>query len=100
MGQFYQRFNAGAFDKTCNGAFACPGSADLRHARQALLEDVRNRAGSFKGVSRSDIKVYIEPPSVQANVISVFEKTELREIFVMKDYDRPLRIVTYKTATM
>ena len=95
MGQFYPRFNAGAFDKTCNGAFACPGSADLRHARQALLEDVRNRAGSFKGVSRSDIKVYIEPPSVQANVVS-----ELREIFVMKDYDRPLRIVTYKTATM
>ena len=99
IAQFHQRFNAGEFNKICDDAFACRGSTDLRKAWQALLEDVRNRAGSFRSVSHSDIKVYIEPPSVQANVVSVFEKTELRETFVMNDYDGPLRIITYKTTT-
>jgi hypothetical protein len=89
IAQFHQRFHAGEFGKICDHAFACPGSPDLRKAWQALLGDVRNRAGNFKSVSRSDITVYIEPRSVQANVVSVFDKTELREIFIMKDYDGP-----------
>jgi hypothetical protein len=41
IGQFHQRFHAGEFDKICDDAFACPGSADLRQAWQALLEDLR-----------------------------------------------------------
>jgi hypothetical protein len=48
---------------------------------------------------RSGIRVYIEPPGVRANIVSSFEKGQLREIFEMKEFEGPLQIVTYKTVT-
>jgi len=59
------------------------------------LQDTRNRGGSFRNVVRSDIHVMLEPPSVRADVVSLFEKGEMREMFVMKDFDGPLQITSY-----
>jgi hypothetical protein len=99
IAQFHQRFNAGDFDAICRDAYKCSEFQNLRKDWQAALEETRNRGGAFRRVLHSDIKVYIEPASVRADVVSAFEKAELREIFVMKDYDGPLKIVTYQTVS-
>jgi hypothetical protein len=57
------------------------------------------RSAAFKSVRGSQIKVFIEPPSVRGDIVSLFEKGEQREIFVMKEFDERLKIVTYQTVT-
>jgi hypothetical protein len=99
VAQFHQRLNAGDFEATCHEAYKCSEFPNLRQDWQAALEDTRNRGGAFRRVLHSDIKVYIEPPSVRANVVSSFERGELRELFLIKDFDGPLQIVTYKAVT-
>jgi hypothetical protein len=99
IAQFHKRLNAGDFEAICHDAFKCSEFPNLRQDWQSALEDTRNRGGAFRSVLRSDIKVSIEPASVHADVVSAFEKAELREIFVMKDYNGPLRIVVYQTVS-
>ena len=97
--QFHERFNARDFDAICREAYKCSESPNLRQDWQSALEDTRNRGGAFRNVLRSDIKVFIEPASVRADIVSAFEKTELREIFEMRNFDGPLRIISYRTVT-
>jgi hypothetical protein len=99
IAEFHQRFNEHDLDAICRDAFTCSELPSLRQDWQALLENTRNRVGIFRGVIRSDIRVYIEPPGVRANIVSSFEKGELREIFEMKEFEGPLKIVTYQTVT-
>ena len=97
ISQFHQRFNARDFDAICRDAFKCGDFLNLRQDWQSALEDTRNRGGGFKMIVRSNVRVVIEPPSVQANVVSPFEKGELTEVFYMRHVDSgPLQIVTYK----
>jgi hypothetical protein len=58
------------------------------------LQEVQSRAGAFKSVVKPEVMVYIEPPSVRADFVSSFEKRETREIFVMRQSDEQLKIVT------
>jgi hypothetical protein len=94
---FHKRFNAGDLDAICRSAYKCSELPNLKQDWQAALEDTRNRGGAFKRVLRSDIQVFIEPPSVRADVVSLFEKGELRELFVMNDFNGSLKIATYGT---
>jgi hypothetical protein len=99
VAEFHQRFNAHDLDAICRDAYKCSDFPNLRQDWQRLLDDTRNRGGTFRGLVRSDIDVSIEPFSVRADVLSSFEKGEVREIFIMKDYDGPLRIVSYQVVT-
>ena len=99
VAEFHRRFNANDLDAIRRDAYKCSDLLNLRQDWQRLLDDTRNRGGTFRGVVRSDIDVYIEPPSVRADVLSSFEKGEVREIFIMKDYDGPLKIISYQTVT-
>jgi hypothetical protein len=93
--QFHRRFNAGEFDKICEEAFGCSGQA--RSDWNAVLHEVKDRGGQFKAEKNTDIKAYIEPFSVFATYDSSFEKTEIKEIFILKRFDGQLRIFTYQT---
>jgi hypothetical protein len=95
VAEFHQRYNAQNFDAICRDAFKCSEFPKLQEAWQLVLQDTRNRGGSFVKVVRSDIDVSIEPPSVRADVVSSFQKGAMREIFVMKDGNGPLQIATY-----
>jgi len=97
--QFHERLNAGAFDKICEDAFACRTSADLRNGWNSVLQEVRDRGGKFRAVKTSEIKAYKEPPLVRADYVSSFEKTEIREIFILKRLDGRLRIFSFQTVT-
>jgi hypothetical protein len=99
VAQFHQRLNAGDFEAICHDAYKCSEFPNLRQDWQFALEDTRKRGGAFRSVVHSDIRVSIEPPSVHADVVSIFEKAQLHELFEMKDYDGPLRIVIYRTVT-
>ena len=99
IAQFHRRLNEGDLEAICRDAYRCGDLPNLRQDWQRLLGDTRNRGGTFRSVVRSDIDVYIEPPSVRADVLSSFEKGQVREIFIMKDYDGPLKIVSYQTVT-
>jgi hypothetical protein len=99
IAQFHQRLNAHDFDAICRDADKGSDFPNLRQDWRILLGDVRNRLGSFKSVRGSEIKVFIEPPSVRGDIVSLFEKGEQREIFVMKEFDERLKIVTYRTVT-
>ena len=63
----------------------------------AVLHEVKDRGGQFKAEKNTDIKAYIEPFSVFATYDSSFEKTEIKEIFILKRFDGQLRIFTYQT---
>jgi hypothetical protein len=97
VADFHQRFNAHDLDAICRNAYKCGELPNLKQDWQSVLEDARNRGGAFKRVLRSDIQVSVEPPSVRADVVSLFEKGELRELFVLNDFDGPLKITTYGT---
>jgi len=99
IAEFHQRFNAGDYEGICREASGCKEFPNLREQWQFLLQDTRNRGGTFKRVIRSDIHAYIEPSGVRANVTSSFEKGELRELFEMKGYGGPLQIESYKVMT-
>jgi hypothetical protein len=99
IAEFHHRFNDRDLAAICRDAYRCSDLPGLRQDWQRLLDDTRNRGGMFRSVVQSDINVYVEPPSVWANVDSSFGKGELREIFMMKDYEGGLKIFTYKTVT-
>jgi hypothetical protein len=96
IARFHQRLNSGDFDAICRYAYRCSEFPNLRQDWQAALEATRERGGAFRSVIRSDIKVTIEPSSVHADVVSLFEKAQLHETFEMKEYDGPLRIIKYQ----
>ena len=97
VADFHQRFNAHDLDAICRNAYKCGESPNLKQDWQSALEDTWNRGGAFKRLLRSDIQVYVEPPSVRADVVSLFEKGELRELFVLNDFDGHLKITSYGT---
>jgi hypothetical protein len=95
VAEFHQRYNAHDFEGICREAFKCSESPNVREGWQLVLQDTRNRGGSFRDVVRSDIQVTTEPPSVRADVVSSFEKGQIREIFTMNDFDGTLKIASY-----
>ena len=99
--RFHQSLNAGDFNKICEEAYGCTGSAALvRSGWNSVLQEVVGRAGKFQVVKSSDIKAYIEPFTVKANYVCSFEKTDVREIFILRHSDDgQLRIVSYQTVT-
>jgi hypothetical protein len=96
IARFHQRLNSGDFDAICRDAYRCSEFSNLRQDWQVALEAAREQSGAFRSVLRSDIKVSIEPSSVHADVVSMFEKARLDETFEMKEYDGPLRIIKYQ----
>lgn len=95
--EFHRGFNADDFDAICREAYKCNELPGLKDDWISVLEDTRNRGGAFLHIIHSDIRVSIEPPSVRAELISSFERGELREIFDMNNYgDGPLKIIRYQ----
>ena len=97
--EFHRRLNSHDFDEICREAYKCNELPNVKDDWMSALENTRNRGGAFQHIIHSDIRVSIEPPSVRADIISSFERAELRETFDMKDYDGPLKIVMYHLAT-
>jgi hypothetical protein len=98
--RFHEHFNDRDFDKICEEAFGCAGSERVRSGWNSVLQEVADRAGKFRGVKSSDIKAYIEPFSVRADYVCSFEKTDVKEIFILKRFDEGhLRILSYQTVT-
>jgi len=95
VAEFHQHYNAQDFEAICRSATKCSELDNVREGWRQVVQDTRDRGGAFKGIIRSDVHVYVEPPSVQADVVSSFEKGELREIFVMNDFDGQLKMTTY-----
>lgn len=93
--QFHRQYNARDFEAICRAAYKRGEYPILKEDWRLAVEDSRNHGGAFKNILRSDIRAFTEPPSVRADIVSSFEKGEMREIFTMNDFDGPLRIVTY-----
>jgi hypothetical protein len=106
--QFHERFNDAHLDNICEAVYDCTISASVQESWTSYLRRVRESTGSFGVVKSSQISVYIEPPSVRAELISSFAKTECREQFILKGFDEhpkdgtysrgPLKIVSYRVA--
>ena len=97
IADFHELFNANDSEGICRGVFKCTELPNVRQDLQSLLEETRNRGGAFRSVLTSDIKVSIEPPMVRANIVSLFERGELTEVFDFRESEGPLEIVSYKT---
>jgi hypothetical protein len=96
--EFHRRFNAGEFDRICDEAIGCSGG--VRKDWNSILQDVADRAGKFREVRRSEVKAYIEPFQVRADYVSSFDKTDVREIFILNRFDSAhVRILNYLTPT-
>ena len=93
--RFHQHFNAGEFDKICNEAIGCP--EEVRKDWKLVLQDMADRDGKFREVKSSEIKAYIEPFEVRANYICKFEKTDVRELFILKASDGHVRMLSFGT---
>jgi hypothetical protein len=93
--RFHQHFNAGEFDKICNEAIGCP--EEVRKDWKLVLQDMADRDGKFREVKSSDIKAYIEPFEVRANYLCKFEKTDVKEILILKAFDGHVRILSFGT---
>ena len=89
--RFHDGYNAGQLDSVCEAVYGCSLSPSARESWNSYVRLVRNRAGSFRTVSSSEVQVHIEPPGVRATYVSSFEKTECTEIFDLKDFDVPLQ---------
>ena len=68
----------------------------LRKTGKLRCDDTRANGGTFKRTQHFDFTFTIEPRSLKADVVSSFEKGETREIFTLKDFEGPLKIVTYQ----
>ena len=98
--KFHQRLNDKDFIKICEEAYGCSDSNIVREGWNSVLQKVWDRAGRFQAVKNSDIRVYIEPPSLHATYISSFEKSDVKEIFLLRrTADGTIRIVSYQTVT-
>jgi len=92
--RFHQHFNAGEFDKICDEAIGCP--EEVRKDSKLVLQGVANRGGRFREVKSLKIKAYIKPFEVRADYVCSFEKTDIREIFILKGSDDGhVRILSY-----
>lgn len=96
IAEFHQRFNAGDLDAICRDAYKCNEIAGLRQDWQSTIEETRSRGGAFQRVVRSDFRVTMESIFVRADVVSSFENARLHEMFVIRNYDSPMQIVSYK----
>ncbi len=102
--KFHDGFNTGQLDRICEAAIGCSVPSIGREGWDSYIKRVRDRAGLFRTVRTSNIRVYIEPPGVHVTYVSSFEKTECTEIFDLKDFDLkdgvviggPLKIVGYR----
>jgi len=98
--RFHQHLNAGDFDKICDEAIACSESEEARHGWILSLQDVVRRAGKFREVKRSGIEAHIKPFEVRADYVCSFEKTDVREIFILRGSDSAhVRILNYLIPT-
>jgi hypothetical protein len=88
--KFHDGYNANQLGKVCEAVYGCSLSPSVTESWNSYVQQVRERAGSFKTVTSSEVQVYIEPPGVRATYVSSFEKTECTEIFDLKDFDLPL----------
>ena len=96
--RFHQHFNAGEFDKICDEAIVCP--QEVRKDWKLVLQDVADRAGRFREVKSSEIKAYFKPFEVHADYVYSFEKTDVKEVFILKrSDDGHVRILSYGTVT-
>jgi hypothetical protein len=93
--RFHQHFNAGEFDKICDEAIGC--REEFRKDWKLVLQDVAARDGKFREVKSSDVKAYIKPFEIHANYVCSFEKTEVKEIFVLKASSGHVQILSYGT---
>jgi len=101
--RFHEGYNARQIARICDEALAC-GSADLRGVWDSYLNQVRDRAGSFRTIRSSSIQVSIEPADVRATFVSAFEKGEATEFFILHEvYEPPndgipgpLKIMAYR----
>ena len=96
--RFHQHFNAGEFDKICDAAIGC--RQEVRTDWKLVLQDVTDRDGKFREVKSSEIKAYTKPFEVHANYVCSFEKTDVKEVFILKGSDDGrVRILSYGTVT-
>ena len=96
ISRFHRLYNAADFDGICHLAYKCEEYRDVKENWQVTLDDTRANGGAFKITQRFDFTFTIEPRSPKADVVSSFEKGEIREIFTLKDFEEPLKIVTYE----
>jgi hypothetical protein len=89
--KFHDGYNADQLDKVCEAVYGCSLSSSVKDSWNSYVQQVRDRAGSFKSVTSSKVQVYIEPPGVRATYVSSFEKTECTEIFDLHGFDVPLK---------
>lgn len=104
--RFHEGYNARQIETVCDEAFACSESTGLREAWDSYLSRLRDRAGPFRAVKTSKIRISIEPFDVRATFVSSFEEGVATESFVLQDTagphkngipdDGPLKIMSYK----
>jgi len=104
--KFHDGYNADRLGRVCEALYGCSLSSLARESWNSYLNRVRDRAGSFRTVRNSRIRVYVEPFSVRATFVSSFEKGEATESFVLDDTagpskngipeDGPLKIMSYQ----
>lgn len=96
IANFHRLYNASDFDGICHLAYKCEERPKIKEDWQLALDDTRASGGAFRQTQRFDFTFTIEPRSLKADVVSSFDKGEIREIFTLKDFEGPLKIVTYQ----
>ncbi len=88
---FHDGYNADQIGKACEALYGCSLSSLAREGWNSYINRVRDRAGSFRTVKTSKIRISIEPFSVRATLVSSFEKGEATETFELDEIDGPLK---------
>ena len=60
--KFHEGYNASQIDTVCEAVYGCSLSSSARESWNSYVRLVRDRAGSFRAVSSSEVQVHIEPP--------------------------------------
>jgi hypothetical protein len=83
IARFHSLLNAGEFDKICDEIFLCTVPEDSDTNWDTFFQDIRNHAGPFQRVNKSEIKVYSEPTMALVTYFSSFEKEDFKETFYL-----------------
>jgi hypothetical protein len=83
IARFHTMLNAGEFDKICDETSLCIDLENSGAICGAFFQDVRDHAGKFRRVNKSEIKVYSEPAMASVTYFSSFEKENLKETFLL-----------------
>jgi hypothetical protein len=83
IARFHSLLNAGEFDKICDEIFLCTAPEDSDTNWNTFFQRIRNHAGQFQRVNKSEIEVYSEPTMASVTYFSSFEKEDVKETFYL-----------------